>query len=136
MRHRIINARTNTVESILASISDVMFPDALGERRVGLDSVGYEGDTPLHIVLWQEDAEAARILIEAGADINAIGDMGQTPLHIAVSRALAGAVTLLLAHGADPTIVSEFGVDARQLAAQLAVDAGTEIVSLLQQASP
>lgn len=105
-----------TLQEILTSISDIMLPDELGEATVFVTSRGYDDDTALHVVLWQNDIEAARVLIEAGADANAIGEMGETPLHVAVSKELIEAVELLLSHGANPDAVSEFGVSPRQVA--------------------
>ncbi|MCA9175060.1 MAG: ankyrin repeat domain-containing protein [Planctomycetales bacterium] len=46
-------------------------------------------------------AEIAKLLLEAGADINAKHDDGQLPLHFAAKRGSAACVALLLKHGAD-----------------------------------
>jgi ankyrin repeat protein len=47
--------------------------------------------------------EVARLLIEAGADVNATAAGGYTPLHIAASNGKREMVVLLLESGADPT---------------------------------
>ena len=41
----------------------------------GVNSPGSCGDTPLHFYVWSDDLEAARVLLDAGADPNAPGDL-------------------------------------------------------------
>lgn len=106
-----------TVEEILQSTSETLFPSNLGRRRVAIDSHDNEGDTALHVLLWREDFGEAMALIEAGADPNAIGDMGETPLHVAIRKGAVDVVEMLLAAGADPEVRSEFGESPRQIAA-------------------
>ncbi len=43
------------------------------------------GDTPLHAAIWARDDEAARQLIDAGADVNAPGEDDYTPIHAALA---------------------------------------------------
>lgn len=102
--------------AILASCSIVMFPTEGGSASVVIDSRGHDGDTPLHVVLWQSNLMAVQLLIDAGAKVNACGDMGETPLHVAVRQQNEGAVVALLRAGADPTLRSEFGQSAKDLA--------------------
>jgi ankyrin repeat protein len=75
---------------------------------INVDTRSSEGDTPLHLFAWRSDLEAARVLIEAGADVNAIGDMSQTPLHVALRQGSVELVILLLEAGAKIDIRSEF----------------------------
>jgi hypothetical protein len=42
-----------TLEEILASTSDVLFPAEIGEHTVAIDSTDSDGDTPLHIMVWR-----------------------------------------------------------------------------------
>jgi len=105
---------SRTLEEVLRSTSDVLFPAEIGEKPVAADSVGVDGDTPLHVTAWRKDVEGAVLLLQAGADANAVGDMGETPLHVAVGRGNAELVALLLKAGADPNIRSEFGTTARE----------------------
>jgi len=46
-------------------------------------------------------AEVARLLIEAGADVNATAAGGYAPLHLAASNGNREVITLLLEHGAN-----------------------------------
>jgi cytochrome c len=59
--------------------------------------------TPLYYAINGEHEDAARVLIEHGADVSAPSIWG-APLHAAASRGLTSIVTLLLDHGADPNV--------------------------------
>ena len=76
----------SSLEEILASTSDTLFPAELGEAPVAIDSADCDGDTPLHVMVWRKDRYAVDLLIEAGANVNAVGDMSETPLHVAVGQ--------------------------------------------------
>ena len=105
-----------SLEEILASCSDSLFPAEMGDAEVRIDRRDVEGDTPLHVMVWRGDTYAALLLIEAGADVNAVGDMSETPLHVAVSKENERVVEALLNAGANPNLVSEFGKTPRDLA--------------------
>jgi len=107
---------STTIEELLQSTSDTLFPADMGRRRVAMDSRDCDGDTPLHVLIWRKNAGGAKALIEAGADPNAIGDMGETPLHVAVRNVLPNVVEALLVAGADADIRSEFGSTPRDMA--------------------
>jgi ankyrin repeat protein len=109
-------ADARTLEQILASCSETLFPAQFGAAPVALNTTDCNGDTPLHVMLWREDREAALMLIAAGADVNAVGDMSETPLHVAVRWGDAGAIEALLKAGANPEAVSEFGETPRSIA--------------------
>lgn len=98
-----------TLEEVLASTSDVLFPGDLGKRAVTIDSRDREGDTPLHVMAWRNDLEGVEILVGAGANVDAVGDMGETPLHVAITQRNAAMVAALLQAGARDDIRSEFG---------------------------
>ena len=78
--------RRATLEEILASTSDILYPAELGEKPVTINSTDCDGDTPLHVMVWRKDRYAVNLLIEAGADVNAAGDMTETPLHVAIGQ--------------------------------------------------
>jgi ankyrin repeat protein len=115
-----------TLEEILQSTSDVLFPAELGDRQVSLDSTDCDGDTPLHVLVWRKDRHAVDVLIAAGADVNAVGDMGETPLHVAVAQGDEAIIRSLLRAGARTDIRSEFG----QTAAERAMAKGGGIARL------
>jgi ankyrin repeat protein len=108
--------KERSLEEMLQSTSEILFPADMGERIVTLDSKDVCGDTPLHVVTWRSDRVAVRAFIEAGAEIDAVGDMGQTALHVAVMREDEFLVELLLKAGADPNLRSEFGDTPLELA--------------------
>ncbi|GAA4536470.1 ankyrin repeat domain-containing protein [Amycolatopsis samaneae] len=69
--------------------------------------------TPLHFAVQDGALNAARALLEAGANVQAVYAPGATPLHLAVIRwrkSPDGAmIKLLLKHGADKTATETNG---------------------------
>ena len=114
----VIKHMARTLDEVLQSTSDVLFPADIGKRRVAIDSHDSDGDTPLHVMAWRNDLEAVELLISAGADVNAIGDMGETPLHVAISQENVAMARALLKAGARDDIRSEFGSTPREKAAR------------------
>jgi ankyrin repeat protein len=108
-----------SLEAILASCSDTLFPAEMGKATVTLNSRDVEGDTPLHVMLWRENTYGALLMIAEGADVNAVGDMSETPLHSAVRRADVQVVAALLKAGANPAVVSEFGQTPKDMAKEI-----------------
>lgn len=74
------------------------------------------GVTPLHVAATRGDADAVRILLEAGAKIDARAEHDYTPLHEAAEQGHAGAVQVLLDAGADPFAKNGDGRDPARLA--------------------
>ena len=69
-----------------------------------------DGFTPLHIAAFARNTEAARRLLEAGADPNAFATASfarVTPLGTCRFAGAAEVAELLLAHGADPSLTEE-----------------------------
>src|SRR5216684_5973448 len=104
-----------TLDEILLRASVVMFPDAL-PHAISVHTRDSDGDTALHKVALWGDNHAAKVLIDAGADIDAIGYMGLTPLHFAVMQGHELLVETLLDRGARTDIRSELGTTAHELA--------------------
>ena len=67
----------------------------LGDRR---------GFTPLHFAAQQQAREAARVLLDHGAEVDSVNAYGNTPLFVAVfnSRGSGELIALLRERGADP----------------------------------
>jgi ankyrin repeat protein len=101
-------AQKRTLDDLLQSTSDVLFPAELGARSIGVTSANGDGDTPLHVMAWRKDPEAMALLISAGAEVNAVGDMGETPLHVAIAQRDEASIRMLLDAGARIDIRSEF----------------------------
>jgi orotate phosphoribosyltransferase len=88
------------------------------------------GDTPLHAAIWAADDEAARELIEAGADVNAVGEDGYTPIHAAIARSNVALARRLTERGASWDAVNAFACSVRD-AARRSDD--PEVRALLEQ---
>jgi ankyrin repeat protein len=74
-----------------------------GAKRL-LNRLDEDGCTPLMRAVAAGHLEAARLLIDARADINARDDAGNTALRIAATDASLEMVKLLLSAGADPLL--------------------------------
>src|SRR5205085_187708 len=64
-------------------------------------------ETPLHWAVRQQRTEAARALLDRGADVHARTGLGETVFHLIAARAPGvvpgpGLLDLLVAHGANP----------------------------------
>jgi len=68
---------------------------------------GYENRTPLHTATLEENVEAARLLIEKGAEVNAQDKHGNTVLHLA--RTHAELAELFIKAGAKVNRVNKRG---------------------------
>lgn len=112
---------SRNLNEVLQTVSDRLFPAENGEAKVKIDSLGSDGDTPLHIFIWAGETKNAMLLIENGAPLDVVGDMGETPLHVALRNTDKKVVTALMGAGAKTDIVSEFGVAATDLARKLGI---------------
>jgi uncharacterized protein len=72
----------------------------------------FGGSSPLITASLFDKREMARILIEAGADLNFQNNDGSTALHTAAFFCRPEIVKVLLDKGADKTIKNKFGVTA------------------------
>jgi ankyrin repeat protein len=102
------------LSEFLAYLADE--PGWMNAGPVGIMTRDSSGDTPLHAALWGRDDEAARALVDAGADVNALGDMSSTPLHAAIAQGNTEMVKYLTTHGASWDVVSELGSSPRDRA--------------------
>jgi len=71
-----------------------------------IHATGTNGWTPLHMAAARGQVEKARLLIDAGSDVNRRKeiDASETPLMEAAFTGQSSAVLLLLKHGADPSM--------------------------------
>ncbi len=73
------------------------------EHDLDLNHHDDDGRSPLHAAIEEDNAEATRMLIDKGAEVNAKGTLDVTPLHVAASLAGPAVISHLLLCGADPT---------------------------------
>jgi len=78
-------------EATAAVIQDLISQDA--DINAQMDKTG---ETPLHLAARYRRADAAKLLIDAGADVNAQDHSGRTPLHSSVSTDAQGVFHILL----------------------------------------
>lgn len=81
-----------------------------------MNSRGITGQTPLHWMATLGDVSGARLLLDAGAELNAADDSGNTPLHEAVRSRQHLLVQLLISRGADVGRTNSLSQSARDLA--------------------
>jgi uncharacterized protein len=100
------------------------------------DAWSPDGFTPLHLAAFAHNAEAARRLLEAGADPDVVSTASfarVTPLGTCAFAGATEVARVLLAHGADPTI-SE---DGRFTPLDAALENGNEeLAALLREHMP
>ena len=80
-----------------------------------------DGFTALHLASFFGEEEAARLLLERGAEVNLVARNERihvTPLHSAAAGGHAAIVKLLLEHGADPNAAQDGGFTPLHSAAQ------------------
>lgn len=84
---------------------------------------------PLHAALGSNNDSIAKMLIEAGAEVNVMQSSRITPLHLAAQQGNIDIIILLLEHGADISIRTDMG----QTPAELASERGfNEIAEILR----
>jgi len=71
------------------------------ERGADVEAKDNNGNTPLHLAVWSNHIETAKLLIERGADLEAKNKYGQTPLDWASYKDNIELAKLLLDAGAD-----------------------------------
>lgn len=85
------------------------------------DASDRRGFTPLHFAAQQHALEAARILLDHGAQVDPVNAFGNSALSIAVlnSRGRGDMITLLRERGADPYLSNNYGYTPAGLARRI-----------------
>jgi len=131
--YALYNGKADLVEPLLDANPplDVFDAAAVGRTR-GLEELvdadpelaqawSQDGFTALHLAAYFGQEDAARTLIERGAEMNLVArnaNIHVTPLHSAAAGGHSGIVKLLLEHGADPNAAQDGGFTPLHSAAQ------------------
>jgi ankyrin repeat protein len=104
--------------------------DALRDEEA-VHAYSYDGWTPLHLAAFFGRLDAARVLLESGADVHAVSrnSLANTPLHAATAGKHADIALLLLKHGANPDTPDAGGHSARHIAAENKLEAVTRTLA-------
>lgn len=114
-----------TLEEVLNDAAES--PDFAGIHPVDINTRGHSGSTPLHFMAVLGDDKAARLLLDAGAEIDAADENGHTPLHEGVLLYHVPFVRFLISRGASLTARTSAGYSALDLA-----EGKGEIIALLR----
>ena len=107
-------------DALEGRVDDLRAALARGEEPGMADTAGF---TPLHFAAQQGQADAARVLVEAGAPLDARNKFGNSPLWVAVMNHRLGegdrVVSLLIAAGASLDAANLSGVTVREVAERM-----------------
>jgi ankyrin repeat protein len=100
-------------------------------RHETVNAYAYDGWTPLHLAAFFGHLDAARLLLDSGADLHAVSrnSLRNTPLHAATAGKHTGVAMVLLEHGADPLKTDAGGYTALEIARQNQLDAVVAAIS-------
>lgn len=97
--------------------------DALRDRLAtpgAASAYAYDGWTPLHLAAFFGHGNAARMLLDAGADVQSVSrnSLLNTPLHAAAAARQSDVALLLIERGARGDVLDSGGYTARAIAQQ------------------
>ncbi|WP_099371302.1 ankyrin repeat domain-containing protein [Sphingobacterium sp. 1.A.5] len=83
---------------------------------------------PIHSAFSNGQDNIAKMLIEAGAEVNVLQSSRISPLHLAAQQGNVDLIIILLEHGANIAIKNDFGQTASDLAAEKGYNEIAEIL--------
>lgn len=106
------NGYTPLTAHLSSNLFNKEFLDRLVQNNAEVNSPDFDGDTPLHFAVMNNNLEAVEYLLENGANTNVKNKDGITPLHIAVKEKNYDITGKLLAADADRNTKDIDGVSA------------------------
>jgi len=91
-----------------AQENDVTTIQRLIKEGVNIEASDAKQRTALMIATHQQNNEAAKVLIDAGANVNALDDMHDSPFLYAGASGYIKIVSYCLQHGADFTVLNRY----------------------------
>lgn len=126
-------AATPPTLAAAAKANDVALIEALlADDHAKIDEQDARGYSPLMFAAYSGSLEAAKLLLERGANPNGTDFAGNSILMGAAFKGHLPLVRCLLAHGADPTLKNAAGLDAYGFALQFG---RSDVLPLLTSAS-
>lgn len=116
------NGYTPLTAHLSSNLFNKEFLDRLLQNNVEINSPDFDGDTPLHFAVMNNNIEAVDYLLENGANTNVKNKDGITPLHIAVKEKNYDITGRLLSAGADRNTKDIDGISALDI-----VKAGNDV---------
>jgi hypothetical protein len=132
IKAKAMNTNSDTKMSLLEAVAkgDVALVTKILNTKPDLEIKDEKGRTSLMIATYNEDNEIAKVLIEAGANVNAQDDMLNSPLLYAGASGFVPILKMCLANGADFNIFNRYGGSALIPAAE---KGHLEIVKILTE---
>ena len=106
------NGYTPLTAHFSSNLFNKEFLDRLIQNNVEINNPDFDGDTPLHFAVMNNNIEAVEYLLENGANANVKNKDGITPLHIAVKEKNYDITARLLDAGADRNTKDIDGISA------------------------
>jgi uncharacterized protein len=97
-----------------------------------VNAYAYDGWTALHLAAFFGHLDAARLLVEAGADVHAVSrnSLQNTPLHAATSGRHSNVALYLLECGASGSVIDSGGYTPLQIASENGL---SDIVAMIRR---
>lgn len=102
------------LRELFVAVAD--YPDFIGIDVDSVDVIGNFGNSLLNFMVIKGDADAVRLLVSCGANVNFHGDDGYTPLHDAIEGGYVDIVRILVDSGADIYSVNRDSVTPYEMA--------------------